>query len=125
MECLVGLDHVRRFRHQADGQGGGGQIRGGKEHHARVSRDQLMPVGSDRNVQGAAAPPPLGVGREADRVAATGAAAPILSVNNINVVYDPVILVLTGASLSVPSGTIHSHPGPSHPPTPISPPHTS
>jgi branched-chain amino acid transport system ATP-binding protein len=65
-----------------------------------------MPVGSDRNVQGAAAPPPLGVGREADRVAATAAAAPILSVNNIEVVYDHVILVLKGVSLTVPKGKI-------------------
>src|SRR5712691_848561 len=106
MECRVGLDHVRRFRHRADGQGGGGQIRGGKEHHARVSRDQLMPVGSDRNVEGAAQPPPLGAGAAADRIAATGSGAPILSVNNIEVVYDHVILVLKGVSLTVPKGAI-------------------
>src|SRR5262249_8818312 len=106
MECVVGFDHGRRFRHQADGQGGGGQGSGGKEHHARGSRDQLISVCSDPHVQGAAAPPPLGVRREADRVAATAAAAPILSVNNIEVVYDHVILVLKGVSLTVPKGEI-------------------
>lgn len=35
-----------------------------------------------------------------------GAAAPILSVNNIEVIYDHVILVLKGVSLSVPRGGI-------------------
>jgi len=44
----------------------------------------------------AASPPP--------RAAAT--AAPILSVNNIEVVYDHVILVLKGVSLAVPAGEI-------------------
>src|SRR5438874_1050057 len=105
MECLVGLDHLRRFRHCADGQGDGGQVRGRQEAHPRVSRDQLMPVGSDRNVQGAVQPPPLGAAA-ADRIAAAPAAAPILSVNNIEVVYDHVILVLKGVSLSVPKGRI-------------------
>ena len=38
--------------------------------------------------------------------AATAAAAPILSLNNIEVVYDRVILVLKGVSLTVPSGGI-------------------
>ncbi len=37
---------------------------------------------------------------------ATAAAAPILSLNNIEVVYDRVILVLKGVSLAVPSGGI-------------------
>src|SRR3989475_12402907 len=42
-----------------------------------------------------------------DRVpAATGAPAPLLSVNNIEVVYDDVILVLRGLSLHVPKGQI-------------------
>src|SRR5438445_9796704 len=42
-----------------------------------------------------------------DRVpAATEAPAPLLSVNNIEVVYDDVILVLRGLSLEVPKGTI-------------------
>src|SRR4051812_25780792 len=36
----------------------------------------------------------------------TAAADPILSVNNIEVVYDHVILVLKGVSLSVPGGQI-------------------
>jgi branched-chain amino acid transport system ATP-binding protein len=38
--------------------------------------------------------------------AASAAAAPILSLNNIEVVYDRVILVLKGVSLSVPDGGI-------------------
>jgi branched-chain amino acid transport system ATP-binding protein len=38
--------------------------------------------------------------------AATKTAAPILSVNNIEVVYDRIILVLKGVSLTVPSGGI-------------------
>jgi branched-chain amino acid transport system ATP-binding protein len=37
---------------------------------------------------------------------ATAAPAPLLSVNNIEVVYDDVILVLRGLSLNVPKGTI-------------------
>ncbi len=39
-------------------------------------------------------------------VRGTAAAAPILSVNNIEVVYDHVILVLKGVSLHVPNGRI-------------------
>src|SRR5205809_7927931 len=42
-----------------------------------------------------------------DRVpAASEAPAPLLSVNNIEVVYDDVILVLRGLSLEVPRGAI-------------------
>jgi branched-chain amino acid transport system ATP-binding protein len=64
-------------------------------------------MGSDRNLQGAAAPPPvLGADAATDRVAAGASAAPILSVNNIEVVYDHVILVLKGVSLTVPKGQI-------------------
>src|SRR6266542_464326 len=66
-----------------------------------------MSVSSDRNLQGAAAPPPvLGADAANDRVAAGASAAPILSVNNIEVVYDHVILVLKGVSLTVPKGEI-------------------
>ncbi len=66
-----------------------------------------MSVSSDRNLQGAAAPPPvLGADAANDRVAAGASAAPILSVNNIEVVYDHVILVLKGVSLTVPKGQI-------------------
>jgi branched-chain amino acid transport system ATP-binding protein len=66
-----------------------------------------MSVSSDRNLQGAAAPPPvLGADAATDRVAAGASAAPILSVNNIEVVYDHVILVLKGVSLTVPKGEI-------------------
>src|SRR2546426_10371456 len=65
-----------------------------------------MSVSPDRNLKEAApAPPPLGAGTATDRVAAP-AAAPILSVNNIEVVYDHVILVLKGVSLEVPKGEI-------------------
>src|SRR3989449_8246483 len=64
-------------------------------------------MGSDRNLQGAALPPPaLAASAVADRVAATPSATPILSVNNIEVVYDHVILVLKGVSLTVPKGQI-------------------
>lgn len=43
---------------------------------------------------------------ETDRPAAAGAAAPLLKVNNIEVIYDHVILVLRGISLEVPKGGI-------------------
>jgi branched-chain amino acid transport system ATP-binding protein len=66
-----------------------------------------MSVSSDRNLQGAAAPPPvLGADAATDRVAAGASAAPILSVNNTEVVYDHVILVLKGVSLTVRNGQI-------------------
>jgi branched-chain amino acid transport system ATP-binding protein len=64
-----------------------------------------MSVSSDRNLQGAAVPPPA-LAASADRVTATPSATPILSVNNIEVVYDHVILVLKGVSLTVPKGQI-------------------
>jgi branched-chain amino acid transport system ATP-binding protein len=66
-----------------------------------------MSVSPDRNLKEAApAPPPLGAGTAGDRVAAAPTAAPILSVNNIEVVYDHVILVLKGVSLEVGKGEI-------------------
>src|ERR1051325_3250737 len=43
---------------------------------------------------------------EIARVPATSAAAPLLAVRNIEVVYDDVILVLRGLSLDVPQGSI-------------------
>ncbi|HEY5208549.1 MAG TPA: ABC transporter ATP-binding protein [Stellaceae bacterium] len=43
---------------------------------------------------------------EIDAAASTEAAAPVLAVNNIEVVYDHVILVLKGVSLTVPKGGI-------------------
>jgi branched-chain amino acid transport system ATP-binding protein len=43
---------------------------------------------------------------EASAAPATTAAAPILTVNNIEVIYDHVILVLKGVSLGVPTGGI-------------------
>ncbi len=62
------------------------------------------PVDADRNEK-AAASPPSSATTKTDGVAAA-AAAPILSVNNIEVVYDHVILVLKGVSLQVPKGEI-------------------
>ena len=58
------------------------------------------PVDPGRNPKGAAVPPASSVSK------ARGAAAPILSVNNVEVVYDHVILVLKGVSLAVPRGEI-------------------
>ena len=64
-------------------------------------------VGSGREVTGAAAtPPPPGARPASADAAAATAAAPILSVNNIEVVYDHVILVLKGVSLAVARGDI-------------------
>jgi branched-chain amino acid transport system ATP-binding protein len=59
----------------------------------------------DRNRNGAAAAPPRST-TGMHGVAPASAAAPILSVNNIEVVYDHVILVLKGVSLDVPKGEI-------------------
>jgi branched-chain amino acid transport system ATP-binding protein len=68
-----------------------------------VSGDELMPgpVDPGRNPKGAAAVPPASSVSKA-----RGAAIPILSVNNVEVVYDHVILVLKGVSLVVPRGEI-------------------
>ena len=60
---------------------------------------------SDRQMEEAVVPPPPPM-QGAAGVAAVSAAAPILSVNNIEVVYDHVILVLKGVSLEVPRGEI-------------------
>src|SRR6476620_3016860 len=46
------------------------------------------------------------IDRPATEAAAAQAIAPLLSVRNIEVVYDDVILVLRGLSLEVPRGTI-------------------
>jgi branched-chain amino acid transport system ATP-binding protein len=50
-------------------------------------------------------PPPSRLGATSDTAAVTQA-APILSLNNIEVVYDHVILVLKGVSLQVSAGEI-------------------
>ena len=55
------------------------------------------PAGSEHQAREAATPPPSVM---------PAAAAPILSVNNIEVVYNHVILVLKGVSLEVPKGGI-------------------
>ena len=54
-----------------------------------------MSINADHSLKEAAAPPPSGVDA-ADRVVAASTVALILSVNNIEVVYDHVILVLKG-----------------------------
>ena len=71
-----------------------------------MSGDELMPVPADRRQRREAAPPPLSSTRMPDGGELAVAAAPILSVNNIEVVYDHVILVLKGVSLEVPKGEI-------------------
>jgi branched-chain amino acid transport system ATP-binding protein len=69
-----------------------------------------MPATVDRDAREAAGPPPSTVG--AAKSAATGnvgpapAVAPILAVNNIEVIYDHVILVLKGVSLQVSAGDV-------------------
>ena len=66
-----------------------------------------MSAEPNRNVNEAAAAPPRSArGAQTSGVVAGSAAAPILSVNNIEVVYDHVILVLKGVSLQVPKGEI-------------------
>jgi branched-chain amino acid transport system ATP-binding protein len=65
------------------------------------------PADPDRNLpRTATAPPASGISAAAFGVAAESAAAPILYLNNIEVVYDHVILVLKGVSLAVPKGAI-------------------
>ena len=63
-----------------------------------------MSVQPDRSLEEAAAPPPLAT--RADESTTAAASGTILSVNNIEVVYDHVILVLKGVSLQVPAGHI-------------------
>jgi branched-chain amino acid transport system ATP-binding protein len=63
------------------------------------------PAASGSATAGAAATPPPAGFAHTDRAAKT-ATAPILAVNNIEVIYDHVILVLKGVSLAVPKGRI-------------------
>jgi branched-chain amino acid transport system ATP-binding protein len=63
-----------------------------------------MSIHTDRPPEEAGAPPPLASRATAAETAT--ASASILSVNNIEVVYDHVILVLKGVSLEVPRGHI-------------------
>jgi branched-chain amino acid transport system ATP-binding protein len=63
-----------------------------------------VPLRRARSSQEAATPPPASLMR-ADEIAAASA-TPILCVNNIEVVYDHVILVLKGVSLEVRKGQI-------------------
>jgi branched-chain amino acid transport system ATP-binding protein len=66
-----------------------------------------MSVAPDRSTgEAAATPPPAAMAGNAPAVAPASAASHILSVNNIEVVYNHVILVLKGVSLSVPAGQI-------------------
>ena len=87
----------------ADGQGGRRQICGRKKITPGLSGDELMPApvdpGRDRQEAAVRPRPPSCQGAARGRVA-------ILSVNNVEVVYDHVILVLKGVSLAVPRGEI-------------------
>src|SRR5208282_363050 len=91
-----------------------GQVCRREEDHDRLPDDELMPVPTapERDPKGAVPPPPsvtTAASKDAAAskdVAATLAAAPILLVNNIEVVYDHVILVLKGVSLQVAEGDI-------------------
>jgi branched-chain amino acid transport system ATP-binding protein len=71
-----------------------------------------IPIKSKQeSAQGAATPAPAAVPAneqrvEAPRPEAVAGAAPILTVSNIEVIYDHVILVLKGVSLEVPRGRI-------------------
>jgi branched-chain amino acid transport system ATP-binding protein len=67
-----------------------------------------VPADHGRKVEAAATPPPAAIAAEPSRspAAVTNAAETILSVNNIEVVYNHVILVLKGVSLEVPAGGI-------------------
>jgi branched-chain amino acid transport system ATP-binding protein len=69
--------------------------------------DELMSDAPGDNVNEAAAASPRSArGAQTGGGATEAAAAPVLSVNNIEVVYDHVILVLKGVSLKVPKGQI-------------------
>jgi branched-chain amino acid transport system ATP-binding protein len=64
-----------------------------------------MPGSADQSAEGAAVtPPPFAIGSPS--IAPPAAATSILSVNNIEVVYNHVILVLKGVSLAVSKGQI-------------------
>jgi branched-chain amino acid transport system ATP-binding protein len=65
-----------------------------------------VPASPDRNLREAAVPPPATVSAGTEAAASAAPASPILSVNNIEVVYNHVILVLKGVSLAVPAGQI-------------------
>ena len=94
-----------------------GQVRGGEEDHAaRLRQGRLTRKTKSLRVAGGAprgrlntearagAPPPPRSARTANAMTAQPHAAPAayLSVNNIEVIYDHVILVLKGVSLTVP-----------------------
>jgi branched-chain amino acid transport system ATP-binding protein len=64
------------------------------------------PTPADRTEAAATPPPPIVARAAAHSEAAAVAAAPIVTVNNIEVIYDHVILVLKGVSLAVPRGRI-------------------
>src|SRR5215470_5346317 len=61
---------------------------------------------TDAAPEAAATPPPPSVSGDRDGRAAAAAPATILALNNIEVVYNHVILVLKGVSLKVPQGRI-------------------
>src|SRR6266849_8957019 len=66
-----------------------------------------IPANTDRKAKEAAAtPPPSGISAKQESTGRELSNETILSVNNIEVVYNHVILVLKGVSLDVPRGAI-------------------
>src|SRR4030095_9768521 len=82
----LGRPNAGRRPAQAGGRGGGGS--------------QEAPVHAARLLEGAVS------GRSEERIAVSTDARQSLSVNNVEVIYDHVILVLKGVSLAVPEGGI-------------------
>ena len=120
VELHLRLAAGRRADHQADGQGGGRQVRGREEADARARRRTARPerLPARRGPCTSRLPPDVG-SPPAERRAREpcGAAAAIrrsnermsnilLNVNGIEVIYNHVILVLKGVSLQVPEGGI-------------------
>src|SRR5262245_36627357 len=55
MEYRVGLDHGRRFRYRAHGQGGCGKVRGREKDHDWLRDNALMPARDARMAQAGSA----------------------------------------------------------------------
>src|SRR3546814_2395278 len=107
--------YTTRFR--SDGEGGRGGLRQGKEHHAgrlqvtgapgrRPARSPARSASKPESPMSLA--PPKNDQDRADqgRAGPDQAVSPLLTVTNIEVIYDHVILVLKGVSLNVPEGGI-------------------
>ena len=107
LEDHVGLVHQRRQRDRArwSRRPPPSTRPRRRSRPAAWRRTDAGPGRSDRNTQKTAVTPPPSASL-AQATAVNAAAAPILAVNNIEVVYDHVILVLKGVSLAVPKGEI-------------------